>query len=108
MPELPENFMFSERLEKLHASMDSSRVVSVCAPAGYGKTTLATSYFHRRDCPPSRICWYRLDPEDRNLPAFIAHFAESVFPQMILASSNPEGCLRNMPIWNPSPNRPLP
>lgn len=80
MPELPENFMFSERLEKLHASMDSSRVVSVCAPAGYGKTTLATSYFHRRDCPPSRICWYRLDPEDRNLPAFIAHFAESVFP----------------------------
>ncbi|MEL7566703.1 MAG: hypothetical protein AAGU27_17735, partial [Dehalobacterium sp.] len=80
MPELPRNFLLTDRLEKLHVEMDSSRVVSVCAPAGYGKTTLAVSYFNRRAHLPSRICWYRLDPEDGNLPVFIAHLAETIFP----------------------------
>lgn len=80
MPDLPANFLLTDRLEKLHAAMDSSRVVSICAPAGYGKTTLAVSYFSRRAALPFRICWYRLDPEDRNLPVFIAHLTEAVFP----------------------------
>ena len=107
MPELPENFMFSERLEKLHASMDSSRVVSVCAPAGYGKQPspliftggIARLPEYAGTVWTQRIGTFRrLSPISRN----------RYFPQMILASSNPEGCLRNMPIWNPSPNRPLP
>lgn len=80
MPELPANFLLTERLEKLHAAMDASRVVSVCAPAGYGKTTLAVSYFNRRTTMPWRICWYRTNQEDRNLSVFIAHLTETLFP----------------------------
>ncbi|MDX9871217.1 MAG: BTAD domain-containing putative transcriptional regulator [Clostridia bacterium] len=80
MPELPPHFLLTERMKKLHAAMDTSRVVSICAPAGYGKTTLAVSYFHRRADRSARICWYRLDPEDANLPVFIAHLAETLFP----------------------------
>lgn len=61
MPELPANFFLTERLKKLHDAMDSSRLVSVCAPAGYGKTTLAVSYLNTRIGLSPRICWYRLD-----------------------------------------------
>lgn len=83
MPELPANFLFTDRLDKLHTAMDASSAVSVCAPAGYGKTTLAVSYFNRKTSGHSRICWYRLDPEDRNLPVFIAHLTETLFPSKV-------------------------
>lgn len=80
IPDLTGNFLLTDRLKRLHESMDSSRAITVCAPAGYGKTTLAVSYFNLQAPVPSRVCWYRLDPEDKNLPVFIAHLIESVFP----------------------------
>lgn len=80
MPELPENFLLTGRLQRLHQSMDARRAVTVCAPAGYGKTTLVVSYFNRRAEAPARICWYRLDPVDKNLSVFVAHLAEALFP----------------------------
>lgn len=80
MPELPSSFLSTERLDKLYAGMVSSRVVNIHAPAGYGKTTLAVSFFKRQAAGTARICWYRLDPEDKNLPVFIAHLTETLFP----------------------------
>ena len=80
MPELSGSFLLTGRLKRLHENMDACRALTVCAPAGYGKTTLAVSYFNRRAAMPSRVCWYRLDREDKNLPVFIAHLAEAVFP----------------------------
>ncbi len=80
MPELSGSFLLTDRLQKLHENMDYCRAVAVCAPAGYGKTTLAVSYFNRRIAVPARVCWYRPDREDKNLPGFLAHLAEAVFP----------------------------
>ncbi len=80
MPELSESFLLTDRLKKLHNSMDSSRAVTVCAPAGYGKTTLAVSYLNRRADMPCRVCWYRLDAEDKSLSVFLAHLKEVLFP----------------------------
>lgn len=80
MPELSVSFLLTDRIKKLHRDMDSCRAVSVCAPAGYGKTTLAVSYFIHRAAAASRVCWYRLDPEDKNLSVFITHLSEAVFP----------------------------
>ncbi|KPU44787.1 HTH-type transcriptional regulator MalT [Oxobacter pfennigii] len=80
MPELSGSFLLTDRLTRLHENMKSCRAVTVCAPAGYGKTTLVVSYFNRQAAMPSRVCWYRLDPEDKNLPVFIAHLKEAVFP----------------------------
>lgn len=80
MPELSESFLLTKRLDSLHENMDSCRAVTVCAPAGYGKTTLAVSYLNRTTAIPSRICWYRLDPEDRNLLTFVTHLIEALFP----------------------------
>lgn len=80
MPELSASFLLTDRLQGLHESMDSCTAVSVCAPAGYGKTTLAVSYFIHQAAEPCRIAWYRLDPEDNNTPVFIAHLTEALFP----------------------------
>lgn len=77
MPELSDSFLMTDRLKKLHDNMDSSRAVAVCAPAGYGKTTLAVSYLNARAASASKVCWYRLDPEDRNLSVFAAHLLEA-------------------------------
>lgn len=79
-PELSESFLLTDRLKNLHKNMDSCRAVNICAPAGYGKTTLAVSYFNRQEALPFRVCWYRLDPEDKNLSVFIAHLLETIFP----------------------------
>ncbi len=80
MPELSDSFLMTERLKKLHKNMDSYRAMTVCAPAGYGKTSLAVSYFNRQTAKPPRVCWYRIDPEDKNLSVFINHLTEAIFP----------------------------
>jgi ATP/maltotriose-dependent transcriptional regulator MalT len=80
MPELSASFLLTDRLQRLHESMDSCTAVSVCAPAGYGKTTLAVSYFNHQAAEPCRVAWYRLDPEDSNTPVFMAHLTEALFP----------------------------
>jgi len=80
MPELSVSFFLTERLKKLHEEMDSYRAVTVCAPAGYGKTTLAVSYLNCHAAASSRVCWYRLDPEDKSLSVFVTHLGEAVFP----------------------------
>ena len=80
MPELSGSFLLTNRLKELHAKMASCRAVTACAPAGYGKTTLAVSYFNCQTAIASRVCWYRLDPEDKNPGVFITHLAEALFP----------------------------
>ncbi|MEA4845632.1 MAG: BTAD domain-containing putative transcriptional regulator [Clostridiaceae bacterium] len=80
MPELSVSFLLTDRMKKLHKDMYSCKAASVCAPAGYGKTTLAVSYFARQAAMPFRVCWYRLDPEDKNISVFIAHLLEAIFP----------------------------
>ncbi len=80
MPELSESFFMTNRISSLHKEMDSCRAVTLCAPAGYGKTTFAVSYFVHQAATPFRVCWYRLDPEDKTPSIFIHHLVESVFP----------------------------
>ncbi len=80
MPELSGTFLLTDRLKGLHEKMDFCRAVTLSAPAGYGKTTLAVSYFNCQAAIASRVCWYRLDPEDKNLAVFMAHLAEVLFP----------------------------
>lgn len=80
MPELSDSFLLTERIRKLHKKMDSCKAVTLYAPAGYGKTTLAVSYFHFAAVEPFRVCWYRLDAEDRNLSVFTSYLMEMFFP----------------------------
>jgi LuxR family maltose regulon positive regulatory protein len=80
MPELSQSFLLTERLKKLHTNMEPCRAVTICAPAGYGKTSLVVSYYNALQALSFRVCWYRPDPEDKNLSVFIAHLLEAIFP----------------------------
>ena len=52
----------------------------VSAPAGYGKSTLASSWLESCNCPGA---WYSLDEEDNDLRQFLTYFlaaVHSIFP----------------------------
>jgi LuxR family maltose regulon positive regulatory protein len=52
----------SRLLEFLHAHI-ANKLLLLCAPAGYGKTTLLVDYIHDLDVP---VCWLSLDESDRD------------------------------------------
>lgn len=47
----------------------------LCAPAGYGKTTLLTDFAHHTDLP---CCWYFLDHTDTDPASFLQTFIVSI------------------------------
>lgn len=108
MPELPRSFLPTNRLKRLHKTMESCRAVAVCAPAGYGKTTLAVSYFNRQEARPSRVCWYRLDPEDKNLSVFLAHLSETVFPSEAIEFAESRKALKDYADLQIQPHHAIP
>ena len=73
VPQLPEGVLITNRIREL--GIEKYRVVSVVAPAGYGKTTAILASLCRRE----NLHWYRMDKEDSRLPIFYAHFLEALF-----------------------------
>lgn len=80
MPQLPHFFTMSGRLEKLIKLMVDRNVVIITTPAGYGKTTLMVAALNAFDLN-CRICWYRLEQEDKDLAVFYTHLVETLFPR---------------------------
>jgi LuxR family transcriptional regulator, maltose regulon positive regulatory protein len=72
--EPPRRMVIRTRLDDV---LDSdAQVVVISAPAGYGKSTLVTSWIDRR--PDLRIAWTSFDPLDRNPVAFWRHLIAAV------------------------------
>ncbi len=66
-------------LERLHAGLDG-KVTLVCAPAGFGKTTLLAQWVQTIDRPTA---WLSLDEHDNELPIFVQSLVaalQSAFP----------------------------
>ena len=64
--------------EELLARLDSGArlpLALVCAPAGYGKSTLLGHWLERRDRPSA---WLSLDRDDNDLGAFAAYLVAAV------------------------------
>lgn len=73
-------------LDTLYELIDF-RLIILIAPAGYGKTFLLVDFAHSTELP---VCWYALDPLDRDLYRFFVHFIASIseqFPEYGKASS---------------------
>ncbi len=61
------------------------RLILVCAPAGYGKTSLVSQWVHQQKetplpsaTPAGGIIWLTLDPGDNDLARFVAYLAAAL------------------------------
>lgn len=55
--------------------VERPRLVLVCAPAGFGKTTLLGQW---AGGPEQALAWLSLDPDDDDLPRFLTHLVAAV------------------------------
>ena len=76
----------------LHEHVDR-KLVMVCAPAGYGKTSLLTEYAHEAGLP---LCWYALDPVDCDLRVFVEYLLASIRHRFALFGSRTLDLLESM------------
>jgi LuxR family maltose regulon positive regulatory protein len=58
----------------IHDHLDR-RLILISAPAGFGKTSLLTDFASDTDLP---VCWYTLDPFDRDLHLFLEHIISAI------------------------------
>lgn len=61
-------------LESLHENVHR-RLTFVCAPAGYGKTTLLRSFAGDVEM---KVCWYQIAPGDLQLAIFFEHIVRAI------------------------------
>ncbi|MFI2812997.1 MULTISPECIES: HTH-type transcriptional regulator MalT [Microbulbifer] len=75
LPDCPENTLARPRLLSLLDRGDIDQVMLVTAPAGYGKTTLVSSWAANQDSP---VAWFSLDSGDNEPSQFCRYLVESV------------------------------
>ena len=78
-PEVADQFIYLERLKSLHKLIMDNRITEICAPAGYGKTSLVASINKSSHFGRSKVFWYRLEEEDSSAGVFYAHLLEMLF-----------------------------
>jgi len=78
MPRRRADLLSRRRLiDFLHAHLDC-KLVLISAPAGYGKTSLLADFAYETGLS---VCWYTLDPFDRDLRIFVEHLIAAVARQ---------------------------
>lgn len=74
-PVAPARLVGRKRITDLPGPDGQPRTVVVCAPAGFGKTTLVLQWLAQRGVQPA---WYTLDRRDREPARFVAHLVASL------------------------------
>lgn len=65
-------------LDGFNNRLDKNRLITVTAPAGYGKTSLLVDAAHRTSLP---VCWFALDALDNDPHRFVNHFLAAIGEQ---------------------------
>ncbi len=78
LPPSPQKLLSRPRLLDFLTDYADVKLMAISASAGYGKTFLLIDYAHQAEMP---VCWYTLDPFDRDPGAFFAHLLVSVRQQ---------------------------
>ncbi|MDX1418061.1 MAG: hypothetical protein R3293_27920, partial [Candidatus Promineifilaceae bacterium] len=80
-PSLPDDHIPRPHLQERLARISQSQVAGITAPAGYGKSTLASAWIEQNHCPSA---WLSLDEGDNDLVVFIGYFltaVRAIFPK---------------------------
>lgn len=80
VPQRPAYLVSRHRLVDHICSITKQRLLTVIAPAGYGKTSLLIDYATRAASLP--VCWYSLDRFDDDFWTFLAHITGSIRQQL--------------------------
>ncbi len=80
LPQKPEGLLSRPQLvDRLHDGL-SNKLSLVVAPAGFGKTTLISTWLHQimaQDQAP-KITWLSIDPNDNDMGRFAIYFVEAL------------------------------
>ena len=97
---LPQSNPFQIRRDRLFERLDASvnnRLVIVCAPAGYGKTSLLREWLCEKDDP---ITWFSIEPNDNDIVQFLTYLLsalQSAFPESFQNLINAIGEIEETP-----------
>lgn len=76
-PDLVARSRLQDRLAA--AEQDRTRLVLICAPAGFGKTTVLSQWLaHRGTTGPRQVAWVSLDAGDNDVRRFLTHLLAAV------------------------------
>jgi len=87
LPQRPSYLVARPRLQALMEHATKQRMLTLTAPAGYGKTSLLLDYASSAPLP---VCWYSLDRFDADPWTFLGYLAASVaqqFPKALPATT---------------------
>ena len=74
-PQCRPTMLSRQRLLNLFNNMLDCKLITVAAPAGYGKTSLLVDVATQLETP---VCWYTLDPSDNELQRFFNYLVASI------------------------------
>src|SRR5919199_4601748 len=75
VPQRPTYLVSRSRLNELLSIIADRRLITLSAPAGYGKTSLLVDFAATSPLP---LCWYALDSSDRDPWVFLDYLAASI------------------------------
>lgn len=74
-PQLPPNIISRDRLQKLLEESSHAKLILLCSPAGYGKTTLVLNYLIRNRM---KFSWLGIHEDMNNFYTFAGYLANSL------------------------------
>lgn len=93
VPPVRLNLMPRPRLFYRLVPTTANRLVLVSAPAGYGKTTLVSSWLAQNNCPAG---WLSLDESDNDPVRFLQYLIRALEPSIVVGEAQSPGMLQEM------------